>query len=160
MHPCRASFRFRRLVHAHEAYARELGSSGVYFCPDTLFPVPASPFLPATLSLSFSLSLSFLAFPSDIFALASLRVLPGCRLPSSVSPASLRTVMSCLPPLASSSTPRHNLPQTLKRSGCFARKSHSGNGIYAAIATTLSQLADRVSFYHYNFSRFSLVSFL
>lgn len=93
-------------------------------------PPPSS--LPRFLSLS--LSLSFLAFPSDIFALASLRVLPGCRLPSSVSPASLRPVMSCLPPLASSSTPRHNLPQTLKRSGCFARKSHSGNGIYAAIA--------------------------
>lgn len=89
------------------------------------FPLP-----PCRHSLAHSLSLFSLSRPSWRFPPISSpsarpAVVPGCRLPSSVSPASRRPVMSCLPPLASSPAPRHNLPQTLKRSGCFARRSHS-----------------------------------
>lgn len=134
VHPCRASLRFRRLCAALTRFMHESsGSSGVYFCPDTLFPVPAFPpssLPPLARSLTRSLSLFSLSRPSWRFPpISSPSARPaavsGCRLPSSVSPASHRPVMSCLPPLASSPAPRHNLPQTLKRPGCFARRSHS-----------------------------------
>lgn len=78
-----------------------------------------------SLAHSFSLSRPSWRFPPISSPSARPAAVPGCRLPSSVSPASHRPVMSCLPPLASSPAPRHNLPQTLKRSGCFARRSHS-----------------------------------
>lgn len=108
-----------------------------------------SPFLSLLPALSFPPSVffalsPFLAFPSDIFALAvppRPAALPGCRLPSSVLPASLRPVMSCLLSLASSPTPRHNLPQTLKKIQLFCKEiafDDSGNGNFASAEITLS----------------------
>jgi len=138
VHPCRASLRFRRLwpltrlMHAR----RELGGTAVYFCPDTLFPVQRtrlSPFLhPANaLSLSLSLPLSVSFFPISLSrpswrfppisspSPSALRVLRPCQGAVSLLPfrplLSPLGVMSCLLSLASSPTPRHNLPQTLKK---------------------------------------------
>jgi len=79
----------------------------------SLFPSPS-----LALSLSLSLPPPFLAFPFDISS-PSLLVLRLCQgavvslLP--LRPLPPRSVMPC--PLASSATPLHNLPQTLKRSG-------------------------------------------
>jgi len=123
------------MLGAHEAYARETRTRRLFLSRHPLsctVYLPLSPFLHPATALSFPLSISFadltlspfLAFPSDIFALGPPRpaALPGCRLPSSVLPASLRPVMSCLLSLASSPTPRHNLPQTLKKIRLFCKE--------------------------------------
>lgn len=148
--PCIASFS-KAVRGAHEAYARELRQlRRLFLSRHPLSCACLSPFLSLPLH-SFSLSRS-LALPGVSLRYLRPRVpprpaaVPGCRLPSSVSPASLRPVMSCPPPLASSPTPRHNLPQTLKRSGRFARKSHTTFGETLAFSPAITEL-------HYHNSR-------
>lgn len=80
--PCIAFSKAATTVAAALTRLMHESSQRVYFCLDTLFPVPLSPFP---------------AFPSDISSPSSLLVLrpPGCRLPSSVTPASARLCLAC-----------------------------------------------------------------
>lgn len=109
VHPCRAS-RFRRLRrrrwHSRGLCTRARSAS---------ISVPTPSFLCASLS-------PFPAFPSDISSPSSLLVLrlPGCRLPSSVTPASARLCLACR-------LRHHQRPAItfLKKIRPFARKSVS-----------------------------------
>lgn len=130
VHPCRASLRFRRLCAALTRLMHESSAARrLFLSRHPLSCACLCPFLHATLFVSFALS-PFLAFPSDILALTSLRVLRLCQGAVSLLPFPpllfARLCLACR--LRHHQRPAITFLKRLKRSGCFARKSHSTFG--------------------------------
>jgi len=125
VHPSRASLRFRRLCAALTRLMHESSAARrLFLSRHPLSCACLCPFLHATLFVSFALS-PFLAFPSDILALTSLRVLRLCQ--GAVSLLPFRPLLSARLCLACRRLRHHQRPaitflKHLKRSGRFCKE--------------------------------------